>query len=90
MSTGDLEGLHSSGKGLGMEGADEEKDSPLALENVPTKVVTGEETDQLPNYSANYRKKVRLCLFYHMTRLTPRMKWLIFPLPVWHTAPLLC
>lgn len=37
MSTGDLEGLHSSGKGLGMEGADEEKDSALALENVPTK-----------------------------------------------------
>lgn len=27
MSTGDLEGLHSSGKGFGMDGTDEEKDS---------------------------------------------------------------
>lgn len=27
MSTGDLEGLHSSGKGFGMDGKDEDKDS---------------------------------------------------------------
>lgn len=32
MSTGELEGLHSSGKGLGMDGTEEEKDSALALQ----------------------------------------------------------
>lgn len=31
MSTGDFEGLHSSGKGFGMVGTDEEKDSLLIL-----------------------------------------------------------
>lgn len=31
MSTGDLEGLHSSGNGLGMEGTEVEKESALAL-----------------------------------------------------------
>lgn len=33
MRTGDWEGLHSSGKGLGMEGMEEESDcTPLVLE----------------------------------------------------------
>lgn len=32
MSTGDFEGLHSSGKGFGIDGTDEEKDSLLTLE----------------------------------------------------------
>lgn len=32
MSTGDFEGLHSSGKGFGIDGTDEEKDSLLPLE----------------------------------------------------------
>ena len=30
-STGDLEGLHSSGNGLGMDGTEDEKDSGLFL-----------------------------------------------------------
>lgn len=48
--------------------------------------------DNLADYSAYYRKKVRLrvcaVLSDHMTRLTPRMAHM--SLPVWHTASLLC
>lgn len=32
MSTGEFEGLQSSGKGFGMDGTEEEKDSLLTLE----------------------------------------------------------
>lgn len=75
MSTGELEGLHSSGKGLGMDGMEEEKDSLFTLEEVKIKKnttrsetakITSAENDKLSYHSTNYmplKEKVRFSIF---------------------------
>lgn len=55
MSTGDLEGLHSSGKGFGMDGKEEEKGSPFTLGKEKTK-----ELDKVRTRS-NYVKIQPIC-----------------------------
>lgn len=47
MRTGDLEGLHSSGNGLGMDGTEEESESALALKiNIKQEITTWTHSKQ--------------------------------------------
>lgn len=56
-STGELEGLHSSGKGLGMDGTEAETDSDFPLEKFRSKKMNQKEPQRKPIISSYDREQ---------------------------------